>query len=452
MITLFASQELWEFVEDGFEEPTDENEFNNLTQAEKELLKSYKKKDSKALLFLYQVVHESVFPRIAAAKTSKEAWQTLKTTYQGMEKLKTTKLQLLKRDFENLCMKESDNIDSFFTQNKPLRPRCPLEEEEVKVEETREEGVEAKTEVEETDQQIPKEEAAIQIRTKAKAAANKMDNIMLKDKGNIALFSKLDQSVKSQVTLGTDSKVSVMGKGEVNILTKKGEKKTMADVYYVPGIKCNLLRIGQLVQKGYNVFFENDVCTIMDRKPNKLCIVEVKMTRNRMFPLRIKAILKDGVEIAAVTQEAFQSEPKDEHSLWNLRFGHLNFGGLNLLSRKGMVRGLPVIEKLDSLCEGCILGKQHRESFPSRKSIRAKAPLEIIHSDVCGPMKTPSLAGSLYILTFIDHFTRKTWVYFLKKKSEVFEKFRNFKALVENQSGLHIKVLRTDRGGEYISK
>ena len=117
-----------------------------------------------------------------------------------------------------------------------------------------------------------------------------------------------------------------------------------------------------------------------------------------------------------------------------------------------MVKGLPLIEKPDSLCEGCILGKQHRESFPSGKSIRAKAPLEIVHSDLCGPMQAPSLAGSQYFLTFIDDFTRKTWVYFLKNKSEVFEKFRNFKALVENQSGLHIKVLRTDRGGEYISK
>eukprot|EP00253_Pinus_taeda_P028517 PITA_28517 len=214
--------------------------------------------------------------------------------------------------------------------------------------------------------------------------------------GNIALFSKLDQSVKSQVTLRTHSKVSIMGKGEVNILTKKGEKKTLANVYYVPGMKCNLLSIGQLVQKGYNVFFENDVCTIIDRKPSKLCIAEVKMTKNRMFPLRIKVDLKDGVEIAAVTQEAYQSEPKDENWLWHLRFGHLNFGGHNLLSRKGMVAS--------------------------------------------------------YILTFIDDFTRKTWVYFLKNNSEVFEKIRNFKALVENQSGLHIKVLRIDRGGEYISK
>lgn len=162
--------------------------------------------------------------------------------------------------------------------------------------------------------------------------------------------------------------------------------------------------------------------------------------------------MKNKEVIAAITQEAFQSVPKDENWIWHLRFGHLNFGGLNLLSRKGMVRGLPLIEKPDNLCEGCILGKQHRESFLSGKSIRAKAPLEIVHSDVCGPMQTPSLAGSQYFLTFIDDFTRKTWVYFLKNKSEVFEKFCNFKALVENQSGLHIKVLRTDRGGEYISK
>ena len=135
-----------------------------------------------------------------------------------------------------------------------------------------------------------------------------------------------------------------------------------------------------------------------------------------------------------------------------LRFGHLNFGGLNLFHRKGMVRGLPLIEKPVSLCEGCILGKQHRESFPAGKSIREKAPLEIVHSDLCGLMKMPSLAGSHYILTFIDDYTRKTWVYFLKQKSEVFEQFYHYKSLVEKQSGHYVKVLRTDRGGEYISK
>jgi len=85
--------------------------------------------------------------------------------------------------------------------------------------------------------------------------------------------------------------------------------------------------------------------------------------------------LKNKEVIAAATQEAFQSVPKDQNWLWHLRFVHLNFGDLNLLSRKGMVRGLPLIEKLDSLFDGCILGKQHKESFPLGKSIRAKSTL-----------------------------------------------------------------------------
>ena len=125
-----------------------------------------------------------------------------------------------------------------------------------------------------------------------------------------------------------------MGKGDVAFLTRKGEKKTISDVYYVPGMKCNLLSIGQLVQKGYNIFFEDDVCTIMDKPPSKQCIAEVKMTRNRMFPLRIRADLKNAEEKAAMAQEAFQSEPKDENWLWHLIFGNLNFVGLNLLNRK----------------------------------------------------------------------------------------------------------------------
>ena len=77
MRALFTSQDLWEIVEDGFEEPVDENAFNDLAQAEKDFLKRNRKNDSKALFYLYQAVHESVFPRIAVAKRSKDAWYTL---------------------------------------------------------------------------------------------------------------------------------------------------------------------------------------------------------------------------------------------------------------------------------------------------------------------------------------------------------------------------------------
>ena len=266
--------------------------------------------------------------------------------------------------------------------------------------------------------------------------------------GNIAMFANLDEDVKSEVTTGTDSKIAVKGKGSVSIRARNGEQMIVPEVYYVPGLKCNLLSIGQLIDKGYNVFFKDDMCTIRDIPPSKKIIVQVQMTSNRMFPLKLRADLKEGRTIAAVTQEVFQEQVKDENWLWHLRFGHLNFGGLNLLHRKGMVRGLPLIEKPDNLCEGCILGKQHKESFPAGKSIRAKAPLEIVHSNVCGPMQVPSLGRNRYVLTFIDDYTRKTWVYMLKQKSEVFEKFCHFKTLVEKQCGDYIKVLRTDRGGE----
>ena len=92
---------------------------------------------------------------------------------------------------------------------------------------------------------------------------------------NIEMFSNLDESVKSEVTLGTDSKVSVMRKGRVNILTKKGEKKYISDVYFVPGLKHNLISIGQLMKKGYNVFFKNDECIILDTPPKRQLIAKV---------------------------------------------------------------------------------------------------------------------------------------------------------------------------------
>ena len=86
-----------------------------LITAERDFLKDNRNKDSKALFYIFQVVHESIFLRIAAATKSKDAWDILKIAYQDMGKVKTTNIQMLRRDFKTLCMKESDNIDSFFT-------------------------------------------------------------------------------------------------------------------------------------------------------------------------------------------------------------------------------------------------------------------------------------------------------------------------------------------------
>ncbi|KAG6519381.1 hypothetical protein ZIOFF_022874 [Zingiber officinale] len=117
-----------------------------------------------------------------------------------------------------------------------------------------------------------------------------------------------------------------------------------------------------------------------------------------------------------------------------------------------MVQGLPHIEGKQHVCEGCVFGKQHRLPFPKGVSWRAKEKLELIHTDVCGPMDTLSHAQNRYFILFIDDHTRMTWVYFMRQKSEVFMIFKKFKSLVEKQSGCFIKTLRSDRGKEYTSK
>lgn len=137
--------------------------------------------------------------------------------------------------------------------------------------------------------------------------------------------------------------------------------------------------------------------------------------------------------------------------LWHLRYGHLNEKGLKLLVQKNMVVGLPKIVS-HGFCEGCVFGKQNRKSFSVDKSWRASKCLELVHVDLCGPMSIESSGGSRYFLLFTDDYSRMSWVYFLKAKSETFDCFKKFKALLENESGCHIKVLRTDRGGEFTSE
>lgn len=98
------------------------------------------------------------------------------------------------------------------------------------------------------------------------------------------------------------------------------------------------------------------------------------------------------------------------------------------------------------------MGKQHRDPFPRRNAWRDKEVLQLIHSDICGPINPVSNGGKRYFITFIDDYSRKTWIYFLEEKCEAFVMFKTFKALVEKSMGKAIKILRTDRGGEYNSQ
>jgi hypothetical protein len=145
-----------------------------------------------------------------------------------------------------------------------------------------------------------------------------------------------------------------------------------------------------------------------------------------------------------VEEERTPTVSGEKVMLWHQRLGHIGEKGLRLLHGKGMSNF-----SLDfDFCEHCLHGKMNRVRFPSGAT-RAEEILQLVHSDVFGPVSVPSLGKYVYYVSFIDDFSRKTWIYFLKKKFEVFDRFKEFKALVENQIEKRIKVLRIDNGREF---
>jgi len=108
-------------------------------------------------------------------------------------------------------------------------------------------------------------------------------------------------------------------------------------------------------------------------------------------------------------------------------------------------------EEYEGTCKGCALGKNVKKPF-ARSDTIYKGVLDLIHLDVCGPMAVKSLGGHQYYVTFIDDFLRKTWLYLLNNKDEVFKKFQDLKNEMENLTERKITTLRSDNDGEYTSK
>ena len=105
---------------------------------------------------------------------------------------------------------------------------------------------------------------------------------------------------------------------------QKMVKRTIHDIYYVPGLMCNLLSVGKLLEKEDRVFFQNKVCTIYDKYPSKPLIARVEMTKNIMFPLTMRNDLTNSLN-------AYKTKSLDQSWLWHLRYGHLHFGVLDFL-------------------------------------------------------------------------------------------------------------------------
>ncbi|KAK4258396.1 hypothetical protein QN277_007851 [Acacia crassicarpa] len=602
MKTLLGSQDIWDLVEDGYTEPANAAAEAALTDAQRKTLKESRKKDKKALFLIFQGVDESTFEKISDAKTSKNAWEILQKSCEGVDKAKRVRLQSLRAEFENLKMQNTEPVTDYVSRVQKVAKEMKRNGETLDdvriiekilrsltrkfdyivtaIEEAKDlsvmsidelvgslqaheqrmnlnEGSSNLEQALQTKLSLKKNQASsssyirgrrncggyrggyntrggfntrggrggrsgygrsstteyergqgsynqgrgflsrgggryqqrsdksqlqcyncnrfghlsYECRDTAKVegrshyTANEVQldepTVMFTHKGeedtskNVwyldtgasnhmcgkkELFTELNEEIQGEVTFGDHTKTAVKGKGNIMMFTKNGNKGYITNVYYIPSLKSNLISIGQLLEKGYDIHLKDSSLTMKNQKGE--LIAKVEMTSNRLFKMNIQT---DGFK-------CMKSAVEDSSWLWHLRFGHLGFTGLKLLSKAKMVTGLPTINPPDQLCEACMRGKQHRIKFEVGKSWRAKRPLQLVHSDIAGPLDIPSLGGNKYYITFIDDFSRKAWVYILKEKSEALDKFKEFKAMAEKQSGQYLKVLRTDRGGEYTSK
>lgn len=260
------------------------------------------------------------------------------------------------------------------------------------------------------------------------------------------VFSTYESIDGKKIFMGDNGCVEAIGIGNVVVQSEVDgheRKITMRNVLHVPKLHSNLLSVSKLVNEGCKVNFFTNGGTI--EGPNGTLLAKPSQELN-LFYITFKKVF--GAEVASVAHS------NSKMNLWHQRMGHLNMKSVRAL--ESMVSGIdldaPHVDTSHEMCETCIQGKQTRVPFSTQGVSRANKVLELVYSDVCGPMRTTSIGGCRFFVTFIDDFSRKVWVYPLKAKSEVFAKFLEWKALVEAQSEHKIKALRTDNGGEFISK
>jgi transposase InsO family protein len=136
---------------------------------------------------------------------------------------------------------------------------------------------------------------------------------------------------------------------------------------------------------------------------------------------------------------------------WHERLGHANFGSLEKMGRLEMVHGLPPISHTEQFCDTCVLTKHRRGVFPKQSKYHADKALELVHDDLCGPVKPVTPDGRRYFLLLIDDATCYMWVVLLTAKSEASSAIKCIQAMAEKECGRKLRVLRTDNGGEFTA-
>ncbi|KZV56298.1 hypothetical protein F511_00295 [Dorcoceras hygrometricum] len=248
-------------------------------------------------------------------------------------------------------------------------------------------------------------------------------------------FQNLVEEESGHVLLGNNRECKVMGIGSVLLKMHDGCVRTITEVRYVPDLRRNLLSIGMLDSKGFNVKIEGGTMKVIK---GSLTVMRGSQD-NGLYILEASTVT--GSSNAAVGGA-------NKARLWHLRLGHVSEKGLVELSKQNLL-GRDKVDDL-SFCDECVLGKCSRVRF-KRSSTQSKGILDYVHSDLWGPSRVASRGGARYYISVIDDYSRKLWVVTLKSKDEAFKAFKDWKMMVETQTGKKIKKLRTDNGLEYCS-
>jgi transposase InsO family protein len=252
-------------------------------------------------------------------------------------------------------------------------------------------------------------------------------------------FAELDETVNGQVKFGDGNTVEICGRGSVLMQCHTGEHRVLTDVYFIPRLKSNIISLGQLDEIGCNYSGGDGVLTVWDKQ--RRILAKVNKTKNRMYILNLQP-----TEPVCLLAHA-----KEQSWLWHMRFGHVNFRALRSLAAEGMVNCMPVLEQVEQVCDGCMLAKQRRSPFPAVSEFRASQRLQLVHSDLCGPITPATPGGKRYFLLVVDDFSRYMWLALLSTKDEALEALKKIQKAAEAEKNLKLKSIRTDRGGEFTS-
>ncbi|KAJ4744212.1 Transposon Ty1-GR1 Gag-Pol polyprotein [Rhynchospora pubera] len=243
-----------------------------------------------------------------------------------------------------------------------------------------------------------------------------------------------------QLRVGNGTCISAMAIGSVDLTLPSGFVLELKDVFLVPSITRNIISISCLDMDGFDVVIKNKLLTLF-RNEVRFCDAHLL---NGLYVLDSSGL------ILSVENDNRKRKISHENAtlMWHCRLGHINEKRIKRLQTVGLLDQF-AFEPIDT-CESCLMGKMTKAPFPN-KGTRANDLLDLVHTDVCGPMSICARGGYSYFITFTDDHSRYGYIYLMRHKSESFDKFKEFKNEVENQLGRKIKVLRSDRGGEYLS-